>query len=107
MMVICSSCKKKFNLDEGSLKYLLFKENKRKIFRCEECERRLRMDAIVVKFCEVIALAVKNEGCLEVFAFLDTSFKKFPNVLISHRFLLLFIIHVRINLGCTQVCMSH
>lgn len=45
MMVICSS-RKKFNLDEGSLKYLLFKENKSKIFRHEECERRLRMDAI-------------------------------------------------------------
>jgi|UPI00030A04ED uncharacterized protein YlaI len=44
--VICSSCKQKFNLYEGSLKYQLFKENKSKIFRCEECERRLRMDAI-------------------------------------------------------------
>ncbi|MBB5150567.1 uncharacterized protein YlaI [Ureibacillus thermosphaericus] len=53
--VICSSCKQKFNLYEGSLKYQLFKENKSKIFRCEECERRLRMDAI--KFIYYSSLA--------------------------------------------------
>ncbi|QCR31125.1 DUF2197 domain-containing protein [Lysinibacillus sp. SGAir0095] len=44
--IICSSCRQKFRLVEGSLKYKLFKEKTNMIFRCEACESKIRMDAI-------------------------------------------------------------
>lgn len=44
--VVCCSCRQKFKLDEGSLKYKLFKERTNEVFRCEECESKIRMDAI-------------------------------------------------------------
>jgi len=44
--IICSSCRQEFKLCEGSLKYKLFKERTNKIFRCDACESKIRMDAI-------------------------------------------------------------
>ncbi|MCM3388313.1 DUF2197 domain-containing protein [Ureibacillus chungkukjangi] len=44
--IVCSSCRRTFRLSEGTLKYKLFKERTNKIFRCEACESKIRMDAI-------------------------------------------------------------
>ncbi|MEK5233611.1 DUF2197 domain-containing protein [Lysinibacillus sp. FSL K6-0232] len=44
--VICSSCKNKFRVYEGSLRYRQLKEGSNKIFRCEDCNHKIRMDAI-------------------------------------------------------------
>ncbi|MFP3919064.1 DUF2197 domain-containing protein [Lysinibacillus telephonicus] len=44
--VLCYSCRQKFRVYEGSLKYKLLKERTNKIFRCEECDHKVRIDAI-------------------------------------------------------------
>ncbi|UED79219.1 DUF2197 domain-containing protein [Lysinibacillus sp. CD3-6] len=44
--IVCSSCRQKFRVYEDSLRYRLFKERTNKIFRCEVCESKIRMDAI-------------------------------------------------------------
>ncbi|WP_449442777.1 DUF2197 domain-containing protein [Ureibacillus acetophenoni] len=44
--IICSSCKQKFKVYEGSQRYRRFKEKTNKIFRCESCDSKIRMDAI-------------------------------------------------------------
>lgn len=44
--ILCYSCKSKFKVYEGSLKYKLFKENKTKYFCCEDCNFKIRLDAI-------------------------------------------------------------
>lgn len=44
--VLCYSCRKIFKVYEGSLKYQLFKENKTKYFCCEDCNLKIRLDAI-------------------------------------------------------------
>lgn len=44
--VTCGSCKRKFKLLEGSRQYKLFKEREVKIFNCEDCNHKIRMDAI-------------------------------------------------------------
>lgn len=44
--VICSSCRNKFRVYEGSLRFRQLKERTDKIFRCEECYSKIRMDAI-------------------------------------------------------------
>lgn len=44
--VLCYSCKQKFRVYEGSLKYKQFKKNGNGIFCCEDCSHKIRMDAI-------------------------------------------------------------
>ncbi|OMI25187.1 DUF2197 domain-containing protein [Bacillus haynesii] len=44
--VLCYNCKKIFKVYEGSLKYKQFKERKNKIFCCEDCSHKIRIDAI-------------------------------------------------------------
>ncbi|WP_282141218.1 DUF2197 domain-containing protein [Cytobacillus oceanisediminis] len=44
--VLCYSCKRVFRVYEGSLNYKQFKENKAKIYCCEDCSHKIRMDAI-------------------------------------------------------------
>lgn len=44
--VTCSSCKNKFRVYEDSLRFRQVKERTSKIFRCEECYSKIRMDAI-------------------------------------------------------------
>lgn len=42
----CSSCRQTFKLYEGTMRYRQFKERESKTFRCEECNSKIRMDAI-------------------------------------------------------------
>lgn len=44
--ILCYSCKRKFKVYVGSLKYIQFKEKKNRIFCCEDCSHKIRMDAI-------------------------------------------------------------
>ncbi len=44
--VLCYSCKQKFRVYEGSLKYKQFKKKGNGIFCCEDCSHKIRMDAI-------------------------------------------------------------
>ncbi|MCA1028927.1 DUF2197 domain-containing protein [Cytobacillus kochii] len=44
--VLCYSCRQVFRVYEGSLNYKLFKENRSKIFCCEDCSHKIRIDAI-------------------------------------------------------------
>ncbi|MBO2535754.1 DUF2197 domain-containing protein [Rummeliibacillus suwonensis] len=43
---ICSSCRKKFELLEGSMQYKQYKERKTKYFTCEKCNEQIRFAAI-------------------------------------------------------------
>lgn len=45
--VLCFSCKKKFKVYEGSLKYQQAKERKVKYFYCDECADQIRFEAIL------------------------------------------------------------
>jgi uncharacterized protein YlaI len=42
----CYSCKNIFRVYEGSLQYKLFKERKSRIFCCEDCSHKIRIEAI-------------------------------------------------------------
>ncbi|MCK1998915.1 DUF2197 domain-containing protein [Psychrobacillus psychrodurans] len=44
--ILCYSCKRTFKEYEGSLKYKQFKERKSKIFCCDDCSHKIRIDAI-------------------------------------------------------------
>ncbi|MGG2092665.1 DUF2197 domain-containing protein [Bacillus sp. S13(2024)] len=44
--VICCSCRKKFRVYEGTRQYKQFKENKNRLFYCEDCHHNIRLDAI-------------------------------------------------------------
>ncbi|MFS0673686.1 DUF2197 domain-containing protein [Ornithinibacillus sp. 179-J 7C1 HS] len=44
--VLCYNCKKTFKVYEGSQKYKQAKENNIKVFCCEDCDHRIRMEAI-------------------------------------------------------------
>ncbi|MDI2587061.1 DUF2197 domain-containing protein [Psychrobacillus sp. NEAU-3TGS] len=44
--IVCCSCRQKFRVYEGSLKYKLYKERTNKVFHCEDCNSKIRMDAI-------------------------------------------------------------
>jgi uncharacterized protein YlaI len=44
--VKCFSCKKVFRVYEGTVKYKLFKENRKGIYSCEDCDHKIRMEAI-------------------------------------------------------------
>lgn len=44
--VKCFSCKKVFRVYEGTEKYKLFKENRKGIYSCEDCDHKIRIEAI-------------------------------------------------------------
>ncbi|WP_083991117.1 DUF2197 domain-containing protein [Alkalihalobacillus pseudalcaliphilus] len=44
--VSCYSCKVVFKVYEGSLAYKQFKERKTKMFTCDDCQHRIRLEAI-------------------------------------------------------------
>jgi uncharacterized protein YlaI len=44
--VLCYSCKKTFRVYEGSLEYKQYKKNRNRIFCCEDCNYKIRIDAI-------------------------------------------------------------
>ncbi|WP_245208829.1 DUF2197 domain-containing protein [Gottfriedia endophytica] len=44
--VICYSCRKKYKVIEGTTQYKQFKENKNTVFCCEDCNHKIRLDAI-------------------------------------------------------------
>lgn len=44
--ILCYSCKRKFKVYEGSLKYKQFKESRSRIFCCDDCSLKIRLDAI-------------------------------------------------------------
>ncbi|QCR30591.1 hypothetical protein C1N54_27725 (plasmid) [Priestia megaterium] len=44
--VICISCRKKFKVYEGTLKYKLVKENIKGKYTCEDCGHKIRLEAI-------------------------------------------------------------
>ncbi|RTZ56194.1 DUF2197 domain-containing protein [Bacillus sp. SAJ1] len=44
--VICCSCRKVFKVYEGTRKYQLYKENKKSVFCCEDCNHNIRLEAI-------------------------------------------------------------
>ncbi|WP_081755927.1 DUF2197 domain-containing protein [Paucisalibacillus sp. EB02] len=44
--VLCYSCKKIFKVYEGSPKYKQAKENKIKVFCCDDCNHKIRIEAI-------------------------------------------------------------
>lgn len=48
--VICISCRKKFKVYEGTLKYKLVKENMKGKYTCEDCGHRIRLEAIKIFF---------------------------------------------------------
>ncbi|MFS0749815.1 DUF2197 domain-containing protein [Oceanobacillus sp. 1P07AA] len=43
---LCYNCKKIFRVYEGSLTYKQFKERSNRIFCCEDCSHKIRMEAI-------------------------------------------------------------
>jgi uncharacterized protein YlaI len=45
--VLCYNCKKTFRVYEGSLKYKQAKERKDKLFCCEDCADKIRIEAIL------------------------------------------------------------
>nr|WP_285854163.1 hypothetical protein [Bacillus subtilis] len=44
--VICISCRKRFRVYEGTLKYKQVKENLKGKYTCEECSHNIRLEAI-------------------------------------------------------------
>ncbi|RID83313.1 DUF2197 domain-containing protein [Peribacillus asahii] len=44
--VLCYSCKKIFRVYGGTLKYQQFKVNRNGIYCCEDCNLKIRLDAI-------------------------------------------------------------
>lgn len=44
--VICYSCRRKFRIYEGTTQYKQYKENKNSVFCCEDCNHKIRLDAI-------------------------------------------------------------
>ncbi|MFC0416185.1 DUF2197 domain-containing protein [Cytobacillus solani] len=44
--ILCYSCKRKFKVYEDSLKYKQFKESRSRIFCCDNCSLKIRLDAI-------------------------------------------------------------
>lgn len=45
--VRCFSCKKTFKVYEGSLKYKQAKESQTKLYCCEDCNHKIRIEAIL------------------------------------------------------------
>lgn len=44
--VICFCCKKVFRVYEGTEKYKRFKENQKGMYCCEDCDHKIRIEAI-------------------------------------------------------------
>jgi len=44
--IVCFSCKKVFEVIEGTAKYKQFKEYRKGVYCCDECGHNIRMDAI-------------------------------------------------------------
>lgn len=44
--VTCFACKKSFKVYEGSFAYKQRKENNTKLFCCDDCKHKIRLDAI-------------------------------------------------------------
>ncbi|MEF3306202.1 DUF2197 domain-containing protein [Paenibacillus sp. GYB003] len=43
----CYSCKKVFRVDEGTEEYKQYKKNRNGLYCCEECNEKIRLEAIL------------------------------------------------------------